>query len=114
MVKILDCTLYFELSIFSFLGGVFSLLSKTLTVASWTSYGVSMSATVYHAIRQCKDYRPKPCEHPTCKYLSPCPDFLCQSPEDNKDYVDKQKEKTKEELNHIDDLLLEGKVTFHN
>lgn len=99
---------------FSFLGGLFSLISKGLTIASWTSYGVSMSATVYHAIQKCEDYRPKPCKYPICKYLSPCPDFLCQSPEENKEYVDQQKEKMKAELDQIDALLLDGKVIFHN
>ena len=71
-----------------------------------------MSATVYHAIRKCEDYRPSPCKDPTCEYLSPCPDFLCQSPEKNKDYVDQQKVATKAALDEIDSLLLDGKVFF--
>ena len=90
------------------LGGLFTGISKGLTIASWTSYGASMSVTVYHAIRRCEDYRPKPCKDPTCLYLTSCPDFLCQSSEKNKNYVDQEKVKMKETLDQIDASLLRG------
>ncbi|XP_028397877.1 uncharacterized protein LOC114521592 [Dendronephthya gigantea] len=86
--------------------GLFSGISKGLTLASWSSYGASMGVTVYHAIRRCEDYRPKPCKHPRCLYLTPCPDFLCQSSENNKNYVDQEKVKMKKQLDEIDASLL--------
>jgi hypothetical protein len=94
----------------TFSGGLFSAISAGLTIASWSSYGVSLSSSIYHAIRRCEDYRPKPCKHPTCQYISPCPDFLCQSSEKNKDYVDQSKVKMKAALDEIDALVLHGKV----
>ena len=94
----------------NFLGGAIGALATGLAVLSWGSYGVSVGTTLYHAIRRCQDYRPKPCKHPTCQYLSPCPDFLCQNVEKNKDYIEIEKEKMKTELNKIDALVLNGKA----
>ena len=94
---------------FHILGGLFSAVSTGLTVASWSAYGASMGVTIYHAIQRCEDYTPKPCKHPTCHYLSSCPDFLCQSSEKNKNYVDQSKVKMKASLNEIDSMILRGK-----
>ena len=71
---------------------------------------MSVGSTLYHAVRNCKDYRPKPCKQPTCQYLSPCPHLPCQNAEKNKAYVDQEKETMKAALNQIDALVLRGKV----
>lgn len=99
-----------KLSIFPHSGGWGQAIRTSLGLIAAGSFGLSVGSTVYHAIRKCKDYRPKPCDSYNCRYLTSCPS-LCNSPSDNRKLVTDERAKIKKKLDAMDKMQLNGIVS---